>query len=493
LQFVRARAVEFSVLALIASTVLVASQPVSAAVPATPTQAQYLILNSQPGDYIGGGLQRTITSDEWSFYPSTPAAGFLSVSVFPRVGPGFWYLTFAAPQGQALVAGTYTGAARAGFGSAGAPGLDVNGEGRGCNTLTGQFAIDVIQFSSSGSLRQLHATFEQHCEGAAAALLGEIKLSSPPRLDFGTQRVGTAGAPQIATINNATSTPFSITSLTISGTNGPDFTILGESCLLTPIAAGSSCGVAVLFSASAVGQRTARLAIDTAPAGRAESVELAGVGETPSLQINMSSNFGPLNIGTRQVRVAEFQNFGNVPVTMKRVTLLASDGSGFTLVSEDCSNRTLLRYEFCSAIIAFQPTRVGTYTATLTARDDAAGAPHSLQLQGAGARAVVTASASLTFAAVKVGHAGLLQNWVLTNTGPVDLVVNDISMDGKNSSDFVVVTETCTGSPIGQGSSCVVAVAAAPTEVGPLTATLVVRDQGAASPRRVALAGNGTP
>ena len=60
--------------------------------------------------------------------------------------------------------GSYTGALRYPFND-GAPGLSVSGDGRGCNTLTGQFDVTEISQASTGELLVFDATFEQHCEG----------------------------------------------------------------------------------------------------------------------------------------------------------------------------------------------------------------------------------------------------------------------------------------------------------------------------------------
>src|SRR5690242_3872758 len=49
----------------------------------------------------------------------------------------FFNLDFAAPHGQRLEAGTYLSAARYPFQAANQPGLEVWGDGRGCNTDTG--------------------------------------------------------------------------------------------------------------------------------------------------------------------------------------------------------------------------------------------------------------------------------------------------------------------------------------------------------------------
>jgi hypothetical protein len=63
--------------------------------------------------------------------------------------------------------------------------------GRGCNTVTGQFTVNDIQYveTSPGNFALLvfDATFEQHCEGVTPALFGRIQFDAqavpqPPSL-----------------------------------------------------------------------------------------------------------------------------------------------------------------------------------------------------------------------------------------------------------------------------------------------------------------------
>jgi hypothetical protein len=89
-------------------------------------------------------------------------------------------VNIAAPPGEPLAIGSYTGAVRAEFRPTGTPGLDVFGDGRGCNTLTGQFDVNELSHAPTGELLIFDATFEQHCEGADAALYGRIRIENPP-------------------------------------------------------------------------------------------------------------------------------------------------------------------------------------------------------------------------------------------------------------------------------------------------------------------------
>jgi hypothetical protein len=89
-------------------------------------------------------------------------------------------VNIAAPPGEPLTLGSYTGAVRAAFRGPGEPGLDVFGDGRGCNTVSGQFDVTELSYAPTGELLVFDATFEQHCEGGPAALFGRIRIESTP-------------------------------------------------------------------------------------------------------------------------------------------------------------------------------------------------------------------------------------------------------------------------------------------------------------------------
>jgi VCBS repeat-containing protein len=89
----------------------------------------------------------------------------------------FWFLDFAAPYETILTPGVYANAMRFPFQDPGRPGLDVSGNGRGSNTLTGQFTVYDVAFAGS-ALTRFAAAFEQHSEGNPPALFGWIMFNS---------------------------------------------------------------------------------------------------------------------------------------------------------------------------------------------------------------------------------------------------------------------------------------------------------------------------
>jgi hypothetical protein len=139
-----------------------------------------LSFSGDPGDYITGGLSyaySTANGDVLYVNGSTDNR-HVGISVNAYNGD-WWYLDFEAPLGQALVPGTYLNATRYPFNGAG-PGLSLDGNGRGCNTLTGSFTVLNAVYGINGYVQTFDATFEQHCEGLDPAARGEVHISNPP-------------------------------------------------------------------------------------------------------------------------------------------------------------------------------------------------------------------------------------------------------------------------------------------------------------------------
>jgi hypothetical protein len=176
-----------ALIALIALTILGATQLVPAAAAPNhdrnPTTSYTYVSN--PGDYIGQGLAATYTDPPASFIlahlygpyadPPTVSTGF---EVYVTSGSDWWYINIAPPIGQNLRVGTYTGAERAAFRTGSAPGLDVYGDGRGCNTLSGSFTVSTLLTTKAGTITGVVASFTQYCESSTAALNGTVHFKA---------------------------------------------------------------------------------------------------------------------------------------------------------------------------------------------------------------------------------------------------------------------------------------------------------------------------
>jgi hypothetical protein len=139
-----------------------------------------LYFNSQSGDYIGAGQTNTWAASSGTF-TATALTGNSGVAInYTNSGNSsvYWMLHFAAPSGMVLTPGYYANATRWPFEASMVPGLDVSGEGRGSNTLTGNFTVLEANYGPSGQVLNFDATFEQHSEGATPALFGEIRYNA---------------------------------------------------------------------------------------------------------------------------------------------------------------------------------------------------------------------------------------------------------------------------------------------------------------------------
>lgn len=137
---------------------------------------------SDPGDYIGGGQTFSLTPSDGSFVTTTQGSA-VSIS-FNAPEPGAvspktsWFLVFAPAQGMTLTPGNYPSAQRWPFQSPQLPGLEIFGDGRGCNALTGKFTVYEAVFDSAGQVVSFAVDAEQHCEAAAPALRVHVRINS---------------------------------------------------------------------------------------------------------------------------------------------------------------------------------------------------------------------------------------------------------------------------------------------------------------------------
>ena len=134
-----------------------------------PTSGNYVYLASDAGDYIGQGGTYLYTSSN-----STLTVSASGVHLNVVVNNYDWNGDFQTMNSiTQLQQGYYPNLMRYPFNNPIRGGLSWYGMGRGCNTLTGWFAVDAVSYSGA-SLTSIDLRFEQHCEGGAPALHGVI-------------------------------------------------------------------------------------------------------------------------------------------------------------------------------------------------------------------------------------------------------------------------------------------------------------------------------
>jgi hypothetical protein len=129
----------------------------------------------------GGSYEQLYRSADSTFSPSfTQGANLFYASVIQGNYVHWWYVNIAAPLGQPLTTGSYVHAVRAMSRTVVSPGLDVFGDGMGCNEIKGKFDVDELSFTSGGELLVFQGTFEQWCDSSFTARYGRIRIENAP-------------------------------------------------------------------------------------------------------------------------------------------------------------------------------------------------------------------------------------------------------------------------------------------------------------------------
>lgn len=134
---------------------------------------------SQPGSYIGEGKSGLFTRNDATFSISGNSAD-LTLLIDSTKGES-WSINLVAPKGEKLHLGRYFHAERAAFKTGRSPGLDVSGNGGGCNEVWGNFYINQIATGKAGNITMLDANFSQSCEFPKSPKInGIIKYNAKP-------------------------------------------------------------------------------------------------------------------------------------------------------------------------------------------------------------------------------------------------------------------------------------------------------------------------
>jgi hypothetical protein len=253
-----------------------------------------IAMYSDTGDYIGQGNQELFAGP----LTVTGNAGDVSIQFSDSSGAN-WSMEFAAPPGQMLQPGAYDQAGRASFRGSGQPGIDINGDGRGCDTDSGRFEVKDIAVDSTGVVDRLWLVFEQHCEGAQPALFGEVRLGEPAAPGAITAYPSVVrwpannhGTPETAVpVRFVASSPVRVSSVSLDGDNPSDFVIRSDDCTGQVLAPGGFCDVWVRSTPSVPGLRTASLVVHDAT-GNAYTVPLQSWTYGGTTRLVMSSDQG---------------------------------------------------------------------------------------------------------------------------------------------------------------------------------------------------------
>ncbi len=238
---------------------------------------------------------------------------------------------------------------------------------------------------------------------ASAAAAG-LKVT-PTSLAFGNVVFGVTGATSVAhtvTISDpAAGLPISSLSIQLTGANSGDFQISDNTCGAT-LSKGSNCTLKVTFTPTALGARSATLAVSDDANLNAGSAALSGTGIAGKLTIRpLTSSFGKVLVGATSA--AKMTTVENPTAATFQIASVVASGE-FTIASDTCSGDELPPGASCAVKAVFNPTQTGALSGNLIITDDAANSPQSVTLEGSGILANPTFSPlSLAFGRVQVG------------------------------------------------------------------------------------------
>ena len=170
----------------------------------------------------------------------------------------------------------------------GSDALDFTVAGNDCSTPVaslGSCSVEIrfnpTQTGTRVTALVLRSTGEQHVTmvvpltGTATPPPTGAPQVAPASLDFGVQQVGLAGESQTVVVSNPGTAAVKVATIRVDGPGGSDYR---SSDLCGPVGPGSTCAIAVRFTASATGSRPATLVLDTDSPGPPLAVPLTGEG-----------------------------------------------------------------------------------------------------------------------------------------------------------------------------------------------------------------------
>lgn len=307
--------------------------------------------------------------------------------------------------------------------------------------------------------------FQTTLKGASDAFVAKLPLLlpvviSPASLDFGTQLVGAATAPQTVTLTNNNATALAITSIAVVATAPPaaatDFAIAPGGTCGASLASGASCTVNVTFTPSVASAELAKLVFTDVDPSSPQFATLTGTGTNSApvvLLTPTSLSFGGQLVTTTSspAKMITLKNNGTATLNIMSI---ASSGD---FAETNTCGASLAATMSCSISVTFTPTATGARNGAITITDDANGSPQSVPLTGTGTDFTITAPASVTV------NRGASQMFNVTVT-PVS---------GFNQA----VALTCTGAPV-KTTCMLMPTSVTPDGMNPINSQVTVTSMG---------------
>ncbi len=208
---------------------------------------------------------------------------------------------------------------------------------------------------------------------------------SPSTVPFGNQLVGAASSAQTLTVTNTGTSNLTISAKGLAGADPGQFALGADTCN-TPVAPGNTCTIAVSFSPTSPGDKSATLEFTSNALTSPDTVTLSGTGVQPVLNASPDSlDFATVNVGQAAgPQTVTVTNTGTGKLTVSASTVT---GAGFSLAGDTCTNTEVPVGGTCAVQVSFAPAAEGATSGQLSFTSNAPGSPHTVALTGTGTKA----------------------------------------------------------------------------------------------------------
>lgn len=220
---------------------------------------------------------------------------------------------------------------------------------------------------------------------AGTGIMGQVPAMtlSSSTVTFGNQPLGTASASKAITLTNSGTAPLQVNAITLTGTNGPEFSV--STTCGSVIAAGGSCSINTIFKTDVASTRTASITVFGNVANSPQVISLTGVGASlPQGVLNLSSmTFDNTAVGAAgSSKSVTLTNPGGSALSISGIGLSSGNSTEFSLTTT-CGT-SLPAGASCSLSILFRPKAFGLRKSSLLISTNAAAASLAVTIKGMG-------------------------------------------------------------------------------------------------------------
>ncbi len=252
-----------------------------------------------------------------------------------------------------------------------------------------------------------------------------------------------------------------------------------------------------------VGIYTAKLTVDDGNGRTATGTVNITVNpvETGNVEISPSLlKFGEVYIGNdSDDKTITVTNNSDSSVYISNVALRGIYANNFRIISQNCSHITLNPGDSCNIIVDFAPQTIGEIKSVVKVvyyTEDTGYQKLYTKLYGFG-RSVqepdISSSETVKYFEADVGSCDT-QTVTIINAGgdnPIGLKVTKVILRGRDSAEFQITNDNCTGQTLAAGGTCSIQVKFCPTTAGKKKAILKVKSNDPdENPYRIKLRGN---